>query len=289
MKNLLERIKSFQTSKRQKFALATVLLLLGVILIRSSGLEFVSWRIRAAGFLLFSIIATIFALKDEDFSGVEWVMLPILPVFFAVGAALVYPLLPVRMDSFLGVTLRPDSSFILGVIIKALFLSMFVIGYYASLLTSNIFNVAAVKGIQLLRVAHSIGFLVTIATGLFFFVVISSLHLSSFQNFLAVFVVSFPLALYSFWSINLEDKIGEEVRNFSFISALVMAETAWVLSFWPLAVSMFAIFMTALFYELLGIIQFHLGEKLNLRIVNEFVVVAVVVFLLTIFTTVWGA
>ncbi len=276
-------------TKRQKFAIATVVLLLAIIAIRAFGLEQIAWRFRVGVFALISIGVTLFALKDEDFSGSEWFLLPILPVFFSVGSVLVYPLLPQRMDNFLGIAVRPDTGFILGVIVRAIFLGFFVVGYYAALLTSNIYNVAAVKGIQLLRVAHSIGFLTTVATALFFYIVISSFHLSSFQNFVAVFLVSWPLALQSIWSINLESKVGENVRNFSLITALILAEAAFILSFWPLGVSIFALFLTALFYEVIGIVQFHMGEKLSSRIVNEFVAVAIVVFLLTVFTTVWGA
>lgn len=276
-------------TKRQKFAIATVFLLVAIIAIRLVGLEGISWRYRVLGFALLAVGATLFALRDDDFSGIEWLLLPILPVFYAVGSALVYPLLPIRMESVLGFVVRSDTGFVLGVLVRMIFLGLFVIGFYATLLTSNIYNVAGVKGIQLLRVAHSIGFLATVATALFFLVVISSFHLTSFENFLAVFLVSIPLALQSIWSINLEEKIGEDVRNFTLISALILAETAWVLSFWPLGVTIYALFLTALFYEVLGIVQFHLGEKLSLRIVNEFVAVAVVVFLLTIFTAVWGA
>lgn len=279
----------FNLSKRQKFAAATIILLFGIIFIRVSGVEMFPWRVRVGGFSILAVLVTIFALKDDDFSGVEWFLLPILPVFYAVGSALVYPLLPMRMESVLGFVVRSDTGFVLGVLVRMIFLGLFVIGFYATLLTSNIYNVAGVKGIQLLRVAHSIGFLATVATALFFFVVVSSFHLTSFENFLAVFLISIPLALQSIWSINLEEKIGEEVRNFTFVTALILAETAWVLSFWPLGVSIYALFLTALLYEVLGIVQFHLGEKLSLRIVNEFVAVAVVVFLLTIFTTVWGA
>lgn len=282
-------MKRLQLTKRQKFAIATAVLLAGILFIRSLGLEDIPWRFRVFGFAVVSILVTLFALKDEDFSGVEWFLLPILPVFFAVGSALVFPLLPSRMENFLGFSVQSDTSFVLGVLVQMFFLGLFIIGYYAALLTSNIYNVSAVKGIQLLRVAHSIGFLTTVATALFFYIVISSFHLTSFENFVAVFIVSFPLSIQSIWSINLEAKVGDKVRNYSLVTALILAEVAFLLSFWPLGISIFAIFLTALFYEAIGVVQFHLGEKLSSRIVNEFVVVAIVVFLLTIFTTVWGA
>lgn len=282
-------MKKFSLSKRQKFVIATLILFAGIILIRVGLGEFLPWRFRAALFAVLTFIVSTFAIYDEDYKGVEWFMLPILPSFFAISSALIFPLLPARLDYFLGIALRPDTSLIMSLFLKLVFLAIFLTGYYASLLTSNIFNVAAVRGIQLLRVAHSIGFLVTVTTSLFFYIVISSFHLSSFVNFVAIFLVTFPLALFAMWSVNLEPKIGESVRNFSILIALVLAQVAWILSFWPVGVSIFALFLAAMFYELVGIVQYHLGEKLNSKIANEFIIVAIAVFLLTIFTTVWGA
>ncbi len=275
-------------SKRQRFVIATGLLAVGIILIRLAFGQYLQWRIRVPLFALLATIATIWAIRDEDFNGIEWLTLPILPTLFAIGAALVNPLLPSRIDSILWLSLSTDSSFLLATLVKMFFLVIFIVGYYASLLTANIFNVAAERSIQLLRVAHSIGFLVSVATGLLFYIVIASFHLESHINFLFVFAVTLLLTFQAVWSVNLEEKITSEVRNFSLIIALVVAEVAFILSFWPVGVSVFALFLTAIFYELVGIVQYHLGEKLNRRVANEFVIVAVVVFVLTLLTTSWS-
>lgn len=284
--------KVLNLTKRQKFVLATLILMVGIVLIRAGmggGTVFLSWRIRVLMFSIVSVIVSLWALHDQDFSGVEWLTLPILPSFYAIGTALVFPLLPARLDYFLGGSLRPDTSLIMALFIKLIYLAIFVVAYYAVLLTENIFNVAAVRSIQLLRVAHSIGFLATIATGLLFYVVIASFHLSSWENFLGVFGVTVLLAFQVIWSVDLEERIGERVRNFTLLTAIVIAEVAWVLSFWPVSVPIFALFLTAILYELIGIGQYHLGERLNRSVANEFILVAVVVILLTIFTTSWGA
>lgn len=282
-------MRKITLSKRQKFVIAAVLQLVGIIIIRAVLGDAVSWRLRLGVYALISLVVTTLALKDEDYNGIEWLMLPILPSFFAVSSALVFPLMPDTLESLFGFVLRPDTSLILTLFLKMVFLSMFVVGYYAALLTSNIFNVAAVRSIQLLRVAHSIGFLMTVTSALFFYIGIVSFHQSAFVNFGIVFGVTLPLSLQSVWSINLEKKIGEQVRNYTLLIGIVLAEVAWILSFWPIGVSIFALFLTAIFYELVGIVQYHLGEKLNSRIANEFIVVAVAVFLLTVITTVWGA
>lgn len=280
--------KFLRLSKRQRFVIATIVLLAGIMLIRVGLGEYLQWRYRVPLFAFVSLLVTIWAVRDEDFNGIEWLMLPILPTLFAIGAALVNPLLPTRIDNVLWFAVSTDASTILVSLIKFIFLSLFITGYYATLLTVNIFNVAAEKGIQLLRVAHSIGFLVTVATGLLLYLVIGSFHLMSFLNMGVVAVVTFFLALQAFWSVNLEKKLDKNIIIFSAITGGVVGEVAWILSFWPVSGPVYALFLTAIFYELLGIIQYHLGEKLNKKVANEFIVVAIVVFVLTILTTTWN-
>ena len=161
------------------------------------------WRFRIVVYGITCFLVSLWALRDEDLGGVEWITLPILPSFFSLGAALTYPLLPARLDYFFIWPVSAESGYLLGLFTKLLFIGLFVIGYYATLLTSNIYNVAAVKSIQLLRVAHSIGFLMTVAAGLFLYLVIASLHLPHYLNAVAIFIVSFPLALQAFWSSTL--------------------------------------------------------------------------------------
>lgn len=275
-------------SKRQKFVLATVLLTIGIIASRAGLGMFLQWRFRLILFAAGSFIATVFALKDEDFSGLEWLILPILPVMFALSCVLTFPLLPSGFDTIFAIPVTTDTSFLLATMTKILFLAFFVVGYYATLLTSNIFNIAALRTIQLLRVAHSIGFLTTVATALLFYLVVFSFHLSSLINFILVFIITLPLVFQTIWSQTLETGIGERTRTYSLAAAVILGEVAWALSFWPVSISIIALFLTAIFYELIGIIQFHFNERLNSGVAREFILVAVAVFLITVFTAQWG-
>lgn len=275
-------------SKRQKFVLATVLLAIEIIASRVGLGFFLQWRWRLIIFSLSAVMATILALKDEDFTGIEWLTLPILPVMFSLATVLVFPLLPSGFDSLFAVSVTTDTSFLLATGVKILFLAFFAVGYYASLLTSNILNIAALRTIQLLRVAHSIGFLATVATALLFYIVIFSLHLTSFLNLILVFIITLPLSFQAVWSQSLEAGIGERTRNYAFLTAVILGEVAWVLSFWPVSISIIALFLTAIFYELIGIIQYHFNERLNSGVAREFILVAVAVFLITVFTAQWG-
>ena len=275
-------------SKRQKFIIAALILIIGMVLSRMGLGQFLQWRFRIIFFFIMAVGVSVWALKDEDFSGIEWLTLPILPVMLALGAALVFPLLPSGFDTFLTFTVSADTSWLLAFLIKLIFLAAFAVGYYASILTANIYNIAAIRNIQLLRVAHSVGFLLTVATVLLFYIVIFSLHLTSFFNFGLIFAVSLPLAFQALWSVNLEKAITKSTRNFSFVVAIVLGEVAWMLSFWPIGISIMALFLTAIFYEMVGIVQYYFNQRLNVKVVNEFITVAIVVFLITLLTAQWG-
>lgn len=275
-------------SKRQKFVIATLILVAGIVLSRVGLGQFLQWRFRAVIFILTSILASLWALKDEDFFGIEWLTLPILPVMFSLACLLIFPLLPTGFDSVGPIAISVDTSMILATALKIIFLAGFIVGYYAAILTANIFNIAAIRNIQLLRVAHSVGFLLTVGTALLYLIFVFSLHLSGFLNFLLVTAIIAPLSFQAIWSISLEEKIGERVKNYTFITTIIMAEVAWVLSFWPVGISIVALFLTAILYEMIGIIQFHFDERLNKKIANEFILVAIIIFVITLFTAQWG-
>lgn len=268
-------------SKRQRFVIATLVLLLGIVLSRTGLGVFLQWRYRVLLFAAVAGAASILAIRDEDFSGIEWLTLPILPSFFAISSLLVFPLLPSAIGD------GGDTSLFFAYALKILYLALFAIGYYATLLTANIYNVAAVRTIQLLRVAHSIGFLMATFSALLFYLCLGSLHLSAYLNLGLVMLLTAPLAFATNWSVGLEPRLEKRTVIYSLISALILGQIAWVLSFWPISLSLFAIFLAAIFYELTGIVQFLFGERLDKRLINESVLVAAGILILLIFTTSW--
>ncbi len=282
-------IQVLRLSKRQKFFIATVLVVLSLVAIR---LGFwppkIQWRFRAGGYAIFATLVSLWALHDEDFSGIEWFMLLILPIIFVVGAALTYPLLPVEVPQFLFWTLDTDTGLFLAAILRASFLGFLALAYYASLLTENIFNVAALRTIQLFRAAHSTAFFLSLVSILFLHLVVYSFHLPAYLNFLAILILVFPLSLQSVWSINLEPKLSREVIGFSLTVSFVLAQLALVLSFWPVTAFVFTLFQTVAFYELIGVVHYRLTDRLHRTLVNELVLVGVTLLVLTIFSTSWS-
>lgn len=273
-----------QLSKRQKFAISTIVLILGILAIR---LPFLQWRFRVITLGLISFIMSMWAIRDRDFSGIEWITLLALPTLFSLGTALIFPLLPAGFDSIYVWPISYDTGLILALGLKIVFLSLFAVGYYAILLTMNIYNVAAIRTIQLLRAAHSVGFVMALFTALSLYLVVASLRLSSFTNFVLITLVSLILVFPTLWSVNLEEGISPKVRDLSVFIGVSIGEIAWALSFWPLPSSVFALFLTALFYILVGISQYFLSERLFGTTVKEFTIVASIVFLLIVVTTSW--
>jgi hypothetical protein len=165
---------------------------------------------------------------------------------------------------------------------------LFGFGYYALLLTENIYNVAAIRTIALLRAAHTVGFLLTIATAFFLFDTILTFHFHSiFQGFL-VFLVSLPLLFQALWAIILPEKLEERLIFYSLGLSLLIGEIAFFLAFWPVTSLVGSIFLSSVFYVLLGMGQRHFDQRLFKKEIYEFIIVGTSMFLLMFFATKWG-
>jgi len=134
-------------TKRMKLVIVAVALSLGLLGIQSIDIDA---RYQAIGLLAGVAYGLSAWALFNDLKGTEWLTVLILPVLYPVAVALFYFLLPVRILS------------------RVAILSIFGIGMYALLLTENIFSVAAIRTIQLLRAAHAVGFLLTLLVAFFF-------------------------------------------------------------------------------------------------------------------------
>jgi hypothetical protein len=205
----------------------------------------------------------------ESLNGLEWLMIPILPTFFTAGVGLFYFLVP------------GDWRIRLPVIF------LFGFGLYVLLLTANIFSVAAIRTIQLLRSAHAVGFLMTLLTAFFLYDTIFSFRLIFSLNFGLVLAVSFPLLLQAVWSTKLEDRLTIVSLSFGFILSLIQAEGALLFSFWPISVAVRSLALTTMAYVSFGLVQHYLDERLFPKTIREYVSVGLVVLLVIILTTRW--
>lgn len=257
----------FTITKRQKFVSATVLLTFGLLVTQ---LLYSDLRFLIIGSLAgVAYLLSAWALK-EDLSGIEWFTLLALPFLYTLAVGFSYFLLPVRWITRLPVAV------------------LFGVGMYALLLTENIYNVAAVRTIQLLRAAHAVGFLITLITAFLLFQTFLTFHLPYWSNFLGIFLISLPLVLQALWAIELEEGITKNVAILSLFYSLIVAEIALSFSFWPVNISLLTLFLVATIYSLLGVGQQYLIGRLTRKTIIEFFLVPLFIFLILIIGSRWG-
>lgn len=227
-------------SKRQKLVVCSIILTLVLLLV-----QIVPENYRYYLIIFFTILSywlSVWALS-EDIKGIEWLTLFVVPTLLSLGAALFYFLLPVRWLT------RLPFAFVYG------------ISFYAIMLSENIFNVAAIRTIQLYQAALAVTSFISILIFFLFGNIIFSFRLSCLYNFLIIFVLSLIIFVPNLWNLSLENILERKTATFSFYLSLIIAEFALILSFLPLSSLVIALFLTIIFYLLLGIVQTYLSEK----------------------------
>lgn len=258
--------REISLSKRQQFILITGLLTAGLLLTQ---LVPADWRFPMVAILgLFTYTLTAIGLH-EDLKGIEWATLLILPTLFTVGVALFYFLLPVRWLTRLPVV------------------TFYSVGIYALLLTENIYNIAANRTIALTRAAHSIGFVLTIATYFLLIQTIFAFRLSLALHVGFISFVSFLIIFQFAWSIEILGNVSRRVWAATTALTLAMTQIAWAFYMWPVHPTLVALFFTTFLYSSLGLVQYYLQEKLYKRTILEFTSVVTIVFFLILLATRW--
>ena len=263
----LGKITSYEITKRQK-----LIFMSGVLTILLITTQTVPESLRyqtMAALTAATIFLSIFSLWG-DLAGVKYFLLLLLPVYFVAGASLFYFLLPVRW-----LTRLP-------------FALLFGISVYLLMLTSNIYNVAAIRTIGLLRAAHAVGLLFSLIATFFLVNVLFSLHLPFYLVISGVVSISFPLYLVGLWSYELEEFISRRVFVYALVFTLVTAQIGLILAFWPIVPINGALAIATVMYGLLGLGQLHFEDKLKSRALWEHLTVSIFVFLIIVVSTRWG-
>lgn len=243
-------------TKRQQFVITTLLLTLGMILTQLVSVEYRYPMVFLIS--IFTFFLTAFALR-EDLAGIEWMTLISLPTLFTAAVALFYFLLPTRWLT------RIPVAFI------------YALGIYALLLTENIYNVAAIRTIALIRAAHSIGFLLSLVT--FFLLVQSVINLMTFLplTILIVFVISLVLCLQLLWATSLERRIPQTVKAIAFSISIIISELLYISLLLPINPTYRILFLTVCFYGMSGIGLQYLQDRLYKKTLQEFLIVVAIV------------
>jgi len=180
--------------RREKFVITATLLTLGLVAVQLLSLEV--RYLAVAVFMVLSYLLSGWALSD-DLQRFELLAIVPFPALFAGAVSLFYFLLPTNLLS------------------RVAILSLFGIGQYALLLTSNIYSVAKGRTIQLVHAAHAVAFIFTLLTSLLYTNTIFSLKLPFYANGSLIGLVHLPLIFMSLWSMNFEQRIERRVIGLS--------------------------------------------------------------------------
>ena len=257
----------FSLDKRKKLVITAFVLALGLLAVQLFTFSWHYWAIIILAALTYLLSSWSLI---EGLNGVEWLTVLTLPVLFTIGIGFFYFLTPVSW------------------LVRGPIIILYGVGLYGLLLTENIFSVAAIRTIQLLRSAHAVAFLLTLIISFFLYNVILSFRFDPWFNFLLVFATSFPLLLQGLWCINLEEKITKKIWSYTLALSFVLGEIVLAFSFWPVSVAVGSLSLTTSLYILLGLSQHQVSERLFRRTINEYIGVGVAVLVVIFLTTHWG-
>jgi hypothetical protein len=255
-------------SKRKRFVITSMILSLGFV-----GIQMVDERMKflAIGILSFLTLVLFLWSLREGLNKDMTLLTLVLPAMFTLGVGFFWFLLPTNIFARLPVII------------------FYGLGIYTLCLTSNIYTVAAIRTIALLRAARGVGFVLTLVTSFLIYDTILSLKEPIYLASLAIGAISFPLFLQGLWLISLETSFRQEIFIFSFIFSLLIGETAVSLYFWPVTVVVGSLFLTLTVYILLGLGQAKLESRLFFQTTREYLMVGLLVFIGMFFATHWGA
>jgi hypothetical protein len=253
-------------SKRQRFIFGVIILSLGLFIS-----EYILGKsaISIVFVLSLSTVGFLFLTLKEDLKDNFSPQVFILPFFYSLAVGLFYLLVPARFITRIGIT------------------SLYALGLYSLFLTENIFTVSSIRTIALLSGARTVSLVLTLLSFFFLSNVVFSFHINIFLTLLLIFIYSFLIVLQSIWTYTLEKNPLSEI--FWVLSlTFCIVEVAVFLWFRQGSPTVLALFLTAIFYVLIGLTQAWFEKRLFRGIILEYFWVTVVSFIFLILFTNFG-
>lgn len=262
-----QRIWQFLSLKRVRFLISALILSGALLFVQTSSFGYRYQLIGGLAVLAFGL--SYWSLREGINSFLISLATAALPALFSVGAALFYFLFP-----------------------ESLYYRVFLLGFFAFtvyviFLTENIFTVASIRTIALLRTAHTVGFLITLLTAFFFYNTVFSFRFFPWWNMALVVVVSFPLLIQLFWAQKLAGKISKKTLLFSSFSSLFIGQMALMISFYPADVLTRSLFLTCVLYIISGLGTAKIKERFFHRTVKEYLIVGGLMLAVLLLTISW--
>lgn len=252
----------------KRLRLVISVLFLGLLMLFSTFFNFDKAPIFLLIFVFTSYFLSYFSLL-EGIKKVGWFGLFLMPLLITVFFYLFYFLFPGRW-----LTRLP-------------FIFIYEVSIYAVLLCANIFNVGVEKNLQLYRAAYSINFFYQAVVSFLFYNVLFSFKYNFLINVIGAGIFTFLLCLQLFWAIKLDKYLEKEILFYSLFVALLLAEVNLLISFIPMKVSVYSLFMTACYYSLTGVISHYIDQKLFKETIREYAGVFIFVIVITLLSLSW--
>jgi hypothetical protein len=253
-------------SKRQRFIFAVIILSFGLFIS-----EYILGKSAISIVFALSILTVVllyFSLK-EDLKGNFSPQIFILPFFYSLAIGLFYLLVPARFLTRIGIT------------------SLYALGLYSLFLSENIFTVSSIRTIALLSGAKTVTLVLSLLSFFFLSNVVFSFHINIFITLLLIFVYSFFIILQSIWTYTLEKNPLLDI--FWVLSlTLCLVEVALFLWFREASPTVLALFLSAIFYVLIGLTQAWFEKRLFRGVILEYFWLTVVSFIFLILFTNFG-
>ncbi|MFA6081531.1 MAG: hypothetical protein WC741_03940 [Patescibacteria group bacterium] len=258
--------KAIKIDKRLRLVISV--LILGLLMLFSTFFNFDKAPLFLAIFIIVSYFLSYFSLL-EGIKQFGWFGLFIMPILITLFFYLFYFLFPGRW-----LTRLP-------------FIFIYEVSIYAVLLCANIFNIGVEKNLQLYRAAFSINFFYQAVVSFLFYNVLFSFRYNFLINIIGAGICAFLLSLQLFWAIRLNKYMEREILFYSLFVALLLAEIGLIVSFVPMKVSVYSLFMTASYYSITGMISHYIDQKLFKETVREYVGVLIFVIIITLLSLSW--
>lgn len=261
-------LKSLQFSKRQKFVIVVFLLSL-LLFISEHFIGSISGLI--IGFILSALTSlSLFLILRKDIKGTFFYPILLLPFLYTLSFNLFYSLIPQR--------------FLTRIIIT----SVYAIGLYSLFLSHNIFAVSATRTINLLRSARVVSFIITVLVVFFFINIIFTLRYPLPLTLILIFILVFILNFQSLWIHNLDNTALKQLLVFSTFNSIAISELSIVLTIWPVNATIYAIFLSGMFYTYSGLSLAWIEKRLFKGILWEYVWVVFLSILMLLLFSRWG-
>jgi hypothetical protein len=263
--HLKQKKRQFSFDKRQKFAIGVVILSLGLF---GASVTFNEYGILLSALLaLFSDIFLFWAIHEDMQQNFSPQVL-VLPFLYSLSFGLFSFLAPARLLTRLILT------------------TLYAVGLYSVFLSENIFIVASIRTIALLNSARIVSLVISLITFFFLTNTTFSLRLIIFPTLALIVVITFLLTMHAIWTYTLEKSFRKDWLWIGMIT-VSLTELFLILWFWPTSPTVLALFLTSIWYVLVGLSHVWLDKRLFRNVLWEYLWVAIIALSVLISFTKW--